>query len=541
MRSRILPLAFALLAPACRRDITGADSGPGGLGIDDVPRTSSDALAQPLTGVYTDEGAAPESDEFRALMGFPLRNEDALAEQIRSSADPSDPNFRRYPTPSAWTDAYAPTETDVAYVSDWLTGAGFTVARVAPNRLLLEFTGSVGDFNAAFATNLPVCNRDNPQQGGDPIPVYCTLGTMGLPTDIASRVTGVVTADLPPDQGPLPGEAGSVVDDPPAGREAYTPADLATAYGVAPLSAEGYHGEGARLGLVIGGMFKFNDVGTFWMSNGITRADPVVIQTMEPVPSRNAEATLDVSWSGAMAPGADLIAYAGPDSRNTSLLYTFNEAIAEGGVDVLSDSFAHREDSEPDLLRIAYDESAAEGAALGITISSASGDTAGVDVPCDSPYVTCVGGTTLTMSDGRVTGEFAWADSGTGDSATFGVPEWQLGVMPSGATRAVNDVASSGGNEFYVYYLGNWEVYMGTSFASPVFAGCDAVVAGWRLAHGLPGTGYLNPLLYGDATVQASFRDVTATGSEQFPAGPGWDHPTGWGTMNAEALTASLP
>lgn len=73
-------------------------------------------------------------------------------------------------------------------------------------------------------------------------------------------------------------------------------------------------------------------------------------RTHPPVPSRNVEATLDVEWSGAMAPGADLVVYAGPDARNTSMVYTFNEAIARGEVDMISDSFAHREDSEPFLV-----------------------------------------------------------------------------------------------------------------------------------------------------------------------------------------------
>jgi kumamolisin len=36
----------------------------------------------------------------------------------------------------------------------------------------------------------------------------------------------------------------------------------------------------------------------------------------------------------------------------------FNEAIARGEVSVLTDSFAHREDSEPKPLRHQYDESA---------------------------------------------------------------------------------------------------------------------------------------------------------------------------------------
>jgi kumamolisin len=369
--------------------------------------------------------------------------------------------------------------------------------------------------------------------------VYCTLDSFTLPGFVEERVKGIITADLPVDEGPLPGEEGDAVYDPPESW-GFTPTDLANAYGVKPLWDAGYDGAGTRLGVTIGGMFRYNDIETFWQSTGITRDNPTVYETMEPVPSRNVEATVDVSWSGGLAPGAELIVYAGPDSRNTSMVYDFNEAIARGEIDVLTDSFAHREDSEPQLVREQYSEAAMEGASLGMTIVAASGDSGGTDVPCSSPYVTCAGGSTLSMSGSTVVSEVPWV-GGEGDTRSFDIPYWQDDLPLDGSTRAVTDVACSAGNVFWVYYLGDWYGYSGTSFSAPVFAGAIAVADGWRVVHSDPLIGYMNPILYTDEGVQATFRDVTSGAGANHSAAVGWDYPTGWGGVNAEALTTAWP
>ncbi len=500
------------------------------------------ALTQPIPNVYTDLGVADENADFRALMGFPIQSEDQLAADILRWTDPTDSQFRNNPSASEWVNTYAPTQDDYDYVHDWLIDQGFAVNFEADNRLLMQFSGTVGTYNTAFETTLHNCERKNPQQGDDSFIVYCSVTTMSLPVKVANRVTGIVSADLPADPGPLPGEAGDVVDSPPWSSDSFLPADVASIYGVEPLWNQGYHGEGARLGVAIGGMFKFNDVGSFWLSSGITRSDPVVVQTMEPVPSRNGEATLDVSWSGGVAWGADMTVYAGPDSRDTSMIYTFNQAIASDAVDVLTDSFSHREDSEPDLVRRSYNDASMEAASLGITVVAAAGDSSGVDVPCDSPYVTCVGGSTVESWDRGAVSESTWDGGGTGESGEVAVPSWQKDVLPSGASgRGVADVACSAGNGYFMYYLGDWYEYYGTSFASPVFAGTMAVVDGWRKQNGMPGTGYLNPILYSDTAVQASFRDITSGRDGDYRAGVGWDYPTGWGAPDAQALATALP
>src|SRR5262249_54717595 len=146
-----------------------------------------------------------------------------------------------------------------------------------------------------------------------------------------------------------------------------------------------------RIGVVIGATIHYKWAQTFWQSLGIERTNPDIYNLMEPPVTRYVEAQLDVTWSGALAPGAEMTVYAGPDSRNTSSVFVFNEAVTRAqadGVSVITDSFAHREDSEPRVVRDQYNHSALVGAALGITLLAATGDSAQTDTPSSSPYVT---------------------------------------------------------------------------------------------------------------------------------------------------------
>ena len=97
------------------------------------------------------------------------------------------------------------------------------------------------------------------------------------------------------------------------------------------------------------------------------------------------------------------------------------------------------------------DTTCQSAAALGITITVASGDSGSsdgengnnVDFPASSPHVLGCGGTTLTASNGQRQSEVVWNDQASGGGATgggvstvFPLPTWQAnaGVPTSTAT-----------------------------------------------------------------------------------------------------------
>jgi subtilase family serine protease len=205
----------------------------------------------------------------------------------------------------------------------------------------------------------------------------------------------------------------------------------------------------------------------------------------------------------------------------------------------------------------AYENVFQQGAVQGIGFYFSSGDfgdevaTTGIshpDFPAGDPWVTAVGGTSLAISNGNSRKwETGWGTSkwsltsngwvqslpfqygaGGGYSLLFQEPSYQQGIVssPTGG-RGVPDIAmdadpttgmligetqnfalSSRFGPAGVHY-GEYRIG-GTSLASPLFAGVEAVTqqgAGQRI-------GFANPLIYalkGQSSGQSSFYDPTAT------------------------------
>ena len=183
----------------------------------------------------------------------------------------------------------------------------------------------------------------------------------------------------------------------------------------------------------------------------------------------------------------------------------------------------------------------------------------GVDYPAADPLALAVGGTRLDASHatGAYLGETAWnlpipsapawASTG-GFSSVFPRPTYQAGT---GAGRGVPDVAADASPDSGIaiavaegqnYVIGSGA---GTSAAAPCWAGLVALAdqyAGRDL-------GFVDPAIYRIGN-SAAFHDIrqgtntltfpngtTVTG---YPAAPGWDPVTGWGSPDAAALIPLL-
>jgi len=195
-------------------------------------------------------------------------------------------------------------------------------------------------------------------------------------------------------------------------------------------------------------------------------------------------------------------------------------------------------------------------------------------VPVDSTNVTCVGGTTLTMSGSgsqwssetvwnynSVSGFTNWG-SGGGISTHYKIPSWQSGVnmtTNNGSTtyRNVPDVALTADNVFVSYNNGDYSgtyYFIGTSCAAPLWAGFCALVNQQSVAYNPTNfVGFLNPALYAigtNASYSSCFHDITSGNNigtntaGLYYATNGYDLCTGWGTpagTNLINLLAPLP
>ncbi len=181
-----------------------------------------------------------------------------------------------------------------------------------------------------------------------------------------------------------------------------------------------------------------------------------------------------------------------------------------------------------------------------------------VQDPASQPYVTSVGGTTLSAV-GPPPAETAWnntSGAGGGGISTFWVmPSWQHGSgvisqnssgipcdAPAGSyCREVPDVsASADPNHGYVFYYGTWETAGGTGAATIVWAAATVLANEGCSAP----TGFADPALYSHPSdlnnVTGGNNDWTGTQNGLYPATAGYNMATGLGTPTATIFTTGF-
>ncbi len=252
----------------------------------------------------------------------------------------------------------------------------------------------------------------------------------------------------------------------------------------------------------------------------------------------------------AFAPGATLI-YVEVAAADTTLMYeqALSWVVARLRPDVVSYS-----SGAPEFQGDSQAQAGLRAAArAGVTVVAGTGDTGATAPialwPASDPLVTAVGGPWLHVdpAGNRVRPDTAFSDAGgsavggAGLSAVFPRPAWQNSVRAIvGEHRGIADVSmdASECSPAAVFQQalppGGWGRTQGTSMATAMFGGlaADAAqAAGHRL-------GLLGPALYSLHGTADGLLDVTQgndsiPGMPGWPARPGYDLPTGIGTVAA--------
>lgn len=178
-----------------------------------------------------------------------------------------------------------------------------------------------------------------------------------------------------------------------------------------------------------------------------------------------------------------------------------------------------------------------------------------VSNPSNCPYVTSVGATQLEAdgTESSVQGD-GWR-SGGGFSSFYAAPDYQQAAVSSYVAshypaaldgqfntsgRGVPDL-SAVGLDIGIAVSGALAMGLGTSAATPIFAAMLNLVNEERLAAGKGAVGFVNPVLYANAS--RIFSDVTQGNNDMcdgaapgFDAVEGWDPVSGLGTPRYEGL-----
>jgi kumamolisin len=490
-----------------------------------------------------------------------LRNITKLKSFLASLQDSASPEFHQFLTPQQFTDQYGPTEVQVSAVTDWLKSQGLTIAGVAPNRLTIRVKATTGALERVFDIRI----NDYQYSGRS---VFSPAGKPHVPPAIAGEVTTILGLSdvVKPRPLSIPRPL-SAAQSCGGVRLSYTPHQITTAYDW-PSITDTNNGGGvtianATAATIPGQGFSSQDITKFWTNEGLPSNHSITFITVAPAAGKtrgNGETTIDEEWAGAMAPGADLLIYVSQDSL-LGFHNDYSQIVSDNQAQIVTHSWGALESDAAtygcggsDTCLNADHALFMQAAAQGVTIVAASGDYGGDNIvwPSTDPYVTSAGGTRLLLNgDGTIKSETVWNNgcvaggkcrTGGGVSSVFDEPFWQHGSgVPQNGHRNTGDLSLDADpcTGYDYYFQGSPKKYGGgTSFVAPELAGLFADFVSLDSGR----LGAANKWIYADARdyYSSDFHDITQGSNGPYNAGPGWDHPTGWGTPDAVQLLGHL-
>ena len=520
--------------------------------VDESQLTTLKGNTHPLARPQFDLGTAPASLPMQRMLLLLKRGPDqetALRKLLDDQQDKSSPSYHQWLTPEQYGQQFGPSDTDLQTITAWLQSHGFQVGSTK-GRTVLEFSGTAGQVQEAFHTTMHKYIVNGEQH-------WANASDPQIPTALTGAVAGVLTLhnflkkpQIHYSKEPVaaklePGKRPSMTFS--DGTHGLGPYDYATIY-----HSPAFNGaiNGATAIAIVGrsNLYSQNgssaDVLNFRNIFSLCCGSPqVVLNGPDPGDlggGEEAEATLDTTWSGAVAPGAsiNLVVSASTDTTDgvdLSEVYI----IENNNYDIMSESFGSCEALTTSTNAAGISALAEQAAAQGITYFVSTGDNGAegcddqntettatgpvsANVLASTAFNVAVGGTVFNEngqtskywnSTNSTTYESAvsyipedvwndscppttcgsnaniWAGSG-GASIYIPKPSWQFGVtgIPSGGFRDLPDVSlTAASHDPYLVCLegscvpnsqGQFYIYFvwGTSASAPSFAGIMAMV-----------------------------------------------------------------
>lgn len=605
----VLVVALAVLAPSAAARLVRVGSVP--------PLTMGTRLLGPL----------PAATRVHVTVALRPRHDAALMRAALSVATPGSAAYHAYLTPGRFARRYGASEAELRAVDSALRAQGLAPGRASANRLEIPVTATAGALARAFSI---VFSRVRLPDG-----TQAVLPSLApaLNADVAGDVTAVIGLSSLAHERPMlrrPGRlAGALTGEPARSAHsvahvatggpqpcaaatsaggaagAYTADQIASAYGFSGLYRDGDEGAGVTIALYELEPDDPADIAAYQACYG-TKV-PVSYVPVDGGAGSGpgaGEAALDIEQVIGLAPKADVIVYQGPNSNangpGSGPFDTLAAIVDADRAQVVSTSWGACEADEGAADARAESTLLAQAALQGQTILAAAGDSGSedcddgsplpdtalaVDDPGSQPFVTSVGGTSLT-APGPPPTETTWNNGGNlgalvglepgagggGISTLWTMPAFQSGAAaslhviqadssgaPCGASRGdcreVPDVSADADPDtgYVIYYNGagtevgapsGWQSVGGTSASAPLWGALVGLADASRTCAGVP-VGFADPGLYraAGADEATAFHDVTSgdndfTGSNggRFPALPGYDMATGLGSPDAAVL-----
>jgi subtilase family serine protease len=364
----------------------------------------------------------------------------------RTVTDRSSSDYRRYINTTTFAQRYGASPTEMTKVRGYLVKRGLIFGGVTRNHLIMQMSGTARKISKIFKTKI-----DRVQVPGETTG-FANISSIVAPREIATDLLSVTGLDglsslkpaglvaaktaVAPSGGPTPLTTGPS----PVGSCAASITDsgglsvnqLANAYGFNNLYPSDV-GSGQTVALIEFAPYLQSDVAAFASCYGLSNpkfsyctvtTDQPLCSTSTPLGATEAgvdgelEADLDVEAVLGLAPDADVIAYQSTGADDNTVLDTYNAAISNSAVDVISTSWGECETDADSALTLGEAPLFEEAVTEGKTVVAASGDSGStdcgltdgraVDDPASQPDVTGVGGTMFaSLTD--PTSQSAWS------------------------------------------------------------------------------------------------------------------------------------
>ena len=528
-------------------------------------------------------------------MRLALRDRAGRDALLRDLYDPRSPQYQKWLTPEQYAARFGPSAMQASLVERYLREHGLNITDVNRFHYTITATGRVSNVQRAFNVQINrysfngqvrYSNANNPSL---PPQIGSLIGSIGglhetrmqyhhvVPLD--SRV--IVQTETPrlPQSGQLYWEYvcyrgveshgfstsgkipaalysgnrygadihGGQGHLPPCG---YEPTSLQTAYGLMPVYSSGLDGSGQTVVVVdaFGSPTAAVDIAQFSTTFGLPAANFAVYNPQGPPPYNSGwagETTLDIEWSHAMAPGANVALIQTIDNFDNNLMGGIQYALDNQLGNVISNSYGGPESEDDPADMQAWDDLNAQGAALGVSINFSTGDSGDffrdvgaytVSVPSNSPHATAIGGVSVFLNDDysilfqtgwgttltRIAspnapyapnvppvcaatlqpGQCFYYGGGGGMSQFFAKPAWQNNLPGTGRQQPdISLTADPYTGVTIVYSYNNPGVFSvgvigGTSASCPMFSGVWAIVNQKSVQHTGHSAGLAAPYMY---------------------------------------------
>ncbi|MDH6578396.1 S53 family peptidase [Kitasatospora sp. MAP5-34] len=587
-----------------------------------APQRIGSAPVAPAGAVRTAEPAA--GTPLKLSVTLSPNDPGALQSFVAAVSTPHSPQYHQYLKTGQFAQRFGASKSTVAAVSKALTDAGLHPGPVEADGLTIPVSTTTAEAGRALHTGFAGYRLAN----GDT--AYANTSAPLLPAGMAGAVTGLIGLDnlarvhshlagndqpsaapgaspgltQPHFTGAYPQLCGRIRDwqanslHRTDAQDYYSTGALGAVYG---LDSSGLPDGAAGTTVAVFELEEYSDAAISAFQNCYGTHSQVSRIKIDGGPTTPAnfrtgvgsETALDIETVVGMAPGANVLVYQGPDAANASdaaVLDTYRQIVTDNRAQVISSSWGICESAMLGNTATLNAENTIfmQAAAQGQSVVASSGDSGSTDCyrpgkaadtrlstedPASQPYVTAVGGTSMT---GYVNpAESVWnrgaGASGGGVSQVWSLDSatgFQAGVTGAGysgtpchaaagqACRQVPDVSAladpthgylvavgvENGNEY-------WGTIGGTSGAAPAWAAVLAVADASVYCAANGPVGQINHALYSQLAHSAGLRDITVGNNDltasgytggNYQAGQGYDLATGLGTPNGYIVATVL-